>query len=238
MDNHVASILELVKTSCPIPINHENIRDLKNNIEEKLHKILKKILTKWIEKDFRLNDIRYNDDDDDNYYYDDSIVNLEMDRKKLDSKIDKNTKIIVDKIIYDYVNITCLKEYANGNREKVMTYISYIDINYNANGTDCRTLIHNATKKEDIEMIKIILEKKPKQIYQVNVTENLEIMSLFIEYICDNNLYLKYDERLNIFNNQSKIMREFICKHPRAKEFLGKSYDKIAKKYFNNNSDY
>nr|WBF70202.1 hypothetical protein [Megavirus caiporensis] len=237
MNNHIASILELVKESCPIPINDENMRDLKNNIEKELHITLKKILTKWIEKDFRLNDINYNDNDDGDYYCDDSIVNLEMDRKKLDGKIDKNTNVIVDKIIYDYINITCLKEYAKGDREKVILYIPFIDINYNANGTDCRTLIHNATKKQDIEMIKIILEKKPKQIYQVYDTENLEIMGLFIEYICDNDLYLKYNERSNIFHNQSKIMREFICKYPRAKEFLGKSYDKIAKKYFNNNTN-
>ncbi|AGD93057.1 hypothetical protein LBA_01139 [Megavirus lba] len=237
MDNYVASILELVKTSCPIPINHENIRNLKNNIEEELHKILKKILTKWIEKDFHLNDIRYNDNDDDNDYCDDSIVNLEMDRKRLDNKIDKNTKIIVDKIIYDYINTMCLKEYANGDREKVMTYIPYIDINYDTRDTDYRTMLHYATKKEDIEMIKIILDKKPKEIYQVYDTKNLEIMGLFIEYICDNDLYLKYNERLSIYYHQSKIIREFICKHPRAKEFLRKSYDEIAKKYFNNNSN-
>ncbi|AVG46797.1 hypothetical protein [Acanthamoeba polyphaga mimivirus] len=237
MDNYVASILELVKTSCPIPINHENIRNLKNNIEEELHKILKKILTKWIEKDFHLNDIRYNDNDDDNDYCDDSIINLEMDRKRLDNKIDKNTKIIVDKIIYDYVNTMCLKEYANSDREKVMTYIPYIDINYDTRDTDYRTMLHYATKKEDIEMIKIILDKKPKEIYQVYDTENLEIMGLFIEYICDNDLYLKYNERLSIYYHQSKIIREFICKHPRAKEFLRKSYDEIAKKYFNNNSN-
>ncbi|AVL94352.1 hypothetical protein mvi_992 [Megavirus vitis] len=237
MDNHIASILELVKTSCPIPINHENIRNLKNNIEKELHKILKKILTKWIEKDFHLSDIRYNDNDDDNYYCDDSIVNLEMDKKRLDNKISKNTKIIVDKIIYDYVNIMCLKEYANGDRKKVITYIPYIDINYDVKDTNYRTLLHYATKKEDIEMIKIILDKKPKEIYQVYDTENLEIMGLFIEYICDNDLYLKYNERLSIYYHQSKIMREFICKYPRAKEFLRKSYDGIAKKYFNNNSN-
>ncbi|AZL89682.1 ankyrin repeat protein [Megavirus baoshan] len=237
MDNHIASILELVKTSCPIPINDENMRGLKNNIEEELHKTLKKILTKWIEKNFRLNDINYNDDD--NNYYDDSIVNLEMDRKRLDSKIDKNTNIIVEKIIYDYVNIMCLKEYADGNREKVITYIPYIDINYDTKYKNYRTMLHYATKKEDIEMIKIILDKKPKQIYQVYETKNLEIMGLFIDYICDNELYVEHNERSNIFYNQSKIIREFICKHPRAKEFLKKSYDKIAKKYFNNNnSDY
>ncbi|BCS82637.1 hypothetical protein QLL95_gp0148 [Cotonvirus japonicus] len=234
MNDHISSILELVKSSSPIPINDNDVHNIEENIKNELHEKLKKILTKWIEKDFHLNDINFNEDN-----YDDSIISLEMSKRRFNRKIKKYSDSIAKKIIYDYINIKCVNEYAKENREYVMTYMDHIDINYNYNSSKAgyHSMLHYATKKEDIEMIKIILKMKPNDIYQVHQTENFEIIGLFIDYICDYDLCLNYNERENIlFCNTHKI-QEFICKHPRAKEFLGEKYDYHAKKYFNNNFD-
>ncbi|AUV58869.1 hypothetical protein, partial [Bandra megavirus] len=107
--------------------------------------------------------------------------------------------------------------------------------NYN---TDHRCILYYATIKGDIEMAKIILEKKPGNFYEVGKTENIEMIGLYIDYVCDNNIYLYDEGRLRFYYYSSYEKRELICKHPRAKEFLGSSYDGIAKKYFNNNSKY
>lgn len=240
MKKHITYILTQVKTLSPIPVIDKDTSRIEENIKSKLDKILKKLLIKWMKKDFCLISI----DDDDNNDYDDcddyQIVNLQVDKKNLNIEIEKNLDSITKTIIYDYVNIKCRQEYINGNREKAMSYFPHIDVNYNyyKNSRDHRNILYYATNKEDIEVIKIILAKKPYDFFAIRETNNFEIIGLYIDHICDNkigNTIVNNDGNFIFYDSRPNNQKEFICKHPRAKEFLGIFYDDIAKNYFNNN---
>ncbi|AVG46653.1 hypothetical protein [Acanthamoeba polyphaga mimivirus] len=247
MEKHISYILTQIKTLTPIPVIDEDIPRLEEYIKYELYKILKKILTKWIEEDFCLDNVSDNDNDNDDNDNDDNddghFVNLQINKKKLNTEIKKKLDLIAKIISYDYINIKCRQEYINGNREKVMSYFPYIDINYNYyklniyNKDHC-CILYYAADRGDIEMAKIILEMKPHNFYEVGKTDNIEMIGLYIDYVCDNNIYLDDDGRLRYYYYRSHKIRELICKHPRAKEFLGSSYDNLAKKYFDNNSKY
>nr|QZX42736.2 ankyrin repeat domain containing protein [Mimivirus sp.] len=157
--------------------------------------------------------------------------------KKFKFGVRKNLDSIVKIVIYDYINIKCKEEYISGNREKAISYFPYIDVNYNyyKNSKDYRSILNYATDKEDIEVIKIILGKKPHNFYEISRTENFEIIGLYIDYICDNNIDDQDEGNYRFYLFSPNNRKEFIIKHPRAKKFLGRSYDDIAKKYFNNN---
>ncbi|AUV58870.1 hypothetical protein, partial [Bandra megavirus] len=173
MEKHITYILSQVKTLSPIPIIDEDIPRIEEYIKCELHEILKKILMKWIEEDFCLDNVNDdNDDNDDNNNNDDDdyFVNLQINKKKLNTEIKKNLDPIAETISYDYINIKCRQEYINGNKEKALSYFQYIDINYNYYkinnyNTDHRCILYYATIKGDIEMAKIILEKKPGNFY-------------------------------------------------------------------------
>ncbi|AUV58868.1 hypothetical protein [Bandra megavirus] len=234
MEKHITYILTQVKTLSPIPIIDEDVFHIEENIKSKLNKVLKKLLIQWIKEDYCLISI----DDDDDYEYDDNkIVNIQVDKKNLNLELEKNFDPIVKTVIYDYINIKCKEEYVNGNREKAISYFPYIDVNYNyyKNSKDYRSILNYATNKEDIEVIKIILGKKPHNFYEISKTENLEIIGLYIDYICDNNIDDQDDGNYGFYLFGPNNQKEFIIKHPRAKKFLGRSYDDISKKYFNNN---
>nr|WBF70346.1 ankyrin repeat protein [Megavirus caiporensis] len=236
MEKHITYILTQVKILTPIPIIDEDTSRIEENIKTKLDKILKNFLIECIKEDYCSISI----DEDDCEYDDNKIVNVQVDKKTLNMELEKNLDPIVKNIIYDYINIKYREEYINGNREKAMTYFQYIDVNYNyyKNSNNCHSILYYATSKEDVELIKRILEKKPHNYYEISKTENFEIIGLLIDYICDNNIDNQddYNYRFYLFSPNNK--KNFIIKHPRAKEFLGRSYNDIAKKHFNNNSKY
>ncbi|AZL89594.1 ankyrin repeat protein [Megavirus baoshan] len=237
MKKHTTYILTQVKTLSPIPVIDEDISNIEENIKSKLDKILKKLLIKWMKKDFCLISI---DDDDDDDYDDYQIVNLQVDKKNLNIEIKKNLDSVTKTIIYDYINIKCRQEYIDGNREKAMSYFQHIDVNYNyfKNSNNYKNILDYAISKEDTEVIKIILGKKPNDFYKIRETNNFEIIGLYIDYICDNKIgktILNDDGNFIFYDSRPNNQKEFICKHPRAKEFLGIFYDDIAKNYFNNN---
>ncbi|BCS82612.1 hypothetical protein QLL95_gp0123 [Cotonvirus japonicus] len=237
MNKYITYILTQVKTSSPIPIIGDDIPDIEENISNELQKTLKKILTKLIEQDFCLDNINDDNDDRDSDLDNDYFVNLRIGGKKLNSDIKKNLDSIIETIIYNYVNIKCRQEYINGNRETAISYFPYIDVNYNyyKNSKDQHSILYYATSKEDIEVIKIILEKKPHDYYEIRKTENFEIIGLYIDYICDNKIDNQDQGNYRFYLFSTNNQKEFIIRHPRAKDFLGRSYDDIAEKYFNSN---